>query len=40
MEGLEPSAYYMAREAITFNRETLEVEVEFNENQSEIVIQY
>ena len=26
----------MAREANTFNRETLEVEVEFDENQSEI----
>jgi hypothetical protein len=26
----------MAREAITFDQETLEVEVEFNENQSDI----
>ena len=35
-EGLGPSAYCMARKASTFNRETLGVEVEFNENQSEI----
>ena len=36
MEGLEPNAYYMAREASTLDQETLEVEVVFNENQSEL----
>ena len=36
MEGLGLISYYMTREASTFDRETLEVEVEFNENQSEI----
>ena len=36
MEGLGPNAYHMAREASTFNRETLEMEVDFNENQSDI----
>ena len=35
MEGLEPNTYFMARETITYNQETLESEVEFNENQSE-----
>ena len=36
MEGLGPNTYFMAREASTFNQETLEVEIEFNKNQSEI----
>ena len=36
MEGLGLISYYMTREASTFDRETLEVEVDFNENQSAI----
>ena len=36
MEGMGPSTYDMAKYASTFNRETLEVDVEFNDNQSEI----
>ena len=36
MEELGFNTYYMAREASTFDQETLEVEVEFNGNQSEI----
>ena len=36
MEGMGPNTYFMAREAITFNWETLKMEVEFIRNQSEI----
>ena len=36
MEGLGPNTYFMARAASTINRETLEVEIDFNDNQSEI----
>ena len=36
MEGLGPDTYYMAKHASTFDRDTIEVEIDFNENQAEI----
>ena len=36
MEGMGPNTYDLAKYASTFNQETLEVDVEFNDNQSDI----
>ena len=36
MERPGLDVYYMAKHASTFDQETLKVEVDFNENQSEI----
>ena len=36
MDGLGPNTYHLAKHGSVFNPETLEVEVEFNENQLEI----
>ena len=36
MEEMGPNTYHLAKYASTFNQETLEVDVEFNDNQSEI----
>ena len=36
MEGMGPNTYDLAKYASTFNQETLGVDVEFNDNQSDI----
>jgi hypothetical protein len=36
MEGMGPNTYDLEKYASTFNQETLEVDIKFNDNQSDI----